>query len=235
MNLNKKKLVLSAVGVGVCLSVLLAVLRVCGTRDVSSDAAKVPEVQTVVRTETVTLTNFVEEVVTVTNGVTVTNVVELKPPARILSLRKTAPYVVTSDTLPADQLLQRLSKQGARVVRVYPASRALVEATDAMVAGMREESGLYRVEPLAAEDKVGVGILPLTTAGEKAKPQEVAIRVYPISSIDVGQIVTAVQRLDGEASAQIIEGRPVVLAKISTGVVLELARRGDVRRIERDR
>lgn len=238
MILNKK-MVVAAVGFGVVLGATLAVVRVCGGR--SADQSVQAEVSSVEQpvvcpapvVETQVVTNFVE--VVVTNVVTVTNVVELKPPERVLSLRKTAPYLVTSDVLPAAKLVEHLSKAGARVLRAYPASRALVEANDTMVAAMGEESGLYRVEPLAAEDKIGAGVLPLTEAGENAEPVTVVLVVHPVSSIDVGQIVTAINRLGGEAKAEIVEGRPLVRAKLSEDKVVELARRGDVRRIERDK
>ena len=60
-------------------------------------------------------TNLVERIVCVTNRVTVTNVVELAPKSAALSARKTAPLVVTSESLPAEKLRAELSKRGARV------------------------------------------------------------------------------------------------------------------------
>lgn len=184
--------------------------------------------------ETVFVTNVTE--VVVTNTVTVTNAVELPPPPRVLSMRKTAPYRVVSGSLTPEVLRETLSKHGARVLTAAPASEALVEANDAMVSSMASDLALYRVEPLAPEEKIASGVLSANpeSEGKSLVPVTVPIVIRPMSSIDVGSIATAVKRLGGEATAEIVSGRPLVRATVSEQAVLELARRGDVRQIERN-
>lgn len=190
-------------------------------------------VETVRRVETVFVTNVVETVVT--NVVTVTNRVEIVPPPRILSMRKTAPYRVASATLVPEMLREALSRRGARVVSCVPASSALVEATDAMVAAMREDSALYTLEEVGPADKIASGILPLVaSSGPRPEIPPVPVLVWPMSSIDVGAISAAVKRFGGESAADFIDGRPVVRARLAPDQVRELARRGDVRQVERD-
>lgn len=230
--------VAAAVVCGLVLGATIALVRHCTVRPgapaaspAASVASAAPLVET--RVETVFVTNVVETVVT--NTVTVTNAVELVPPPRILSMRKTAPYRVASSTLPPEALREALSRRGARVVTCAPASDALVEATDAMVAAMREDAALYRVEEIGPADKVAPGVLPpVASSDPRTEHPPVPVLVWPMSSIDVGTVVTAVRRLGGEATAEFADGRPVIRTRLAPDDVLELARRGDVRHVERD-
>ena len=173
----------------------------------------------------VAVTNVVEAVreVVVTNVVTetlvLTNVVvERREPERILSARKTAPYVVSSRELDEARLRRLLSEAGARVIESGNGAVALVEATDRTVGALR---GAVSVSALSAEDKIAVD------AGEK-------VRIVPTSSIDAAAVTAAV-RADGGTVVQVTTvGSPVVRAVISYSGIRKLAARGDVRRIERD-
>ena len=180
----------------------------------------------------VVVTNFVETVVT--NVVTVTNVVVLKKPEIVPSLRKTEPYLVSSDALGTERLVQLLSKAGARVIRAYPASQALVEANAKSIEAMRAEAALYCVRQLEPEAKIsGVMHAGNNAAAPESATEELDLDIWPLSSIDVGQIVVTVNRLGGQAKAEIVAGRAVVRARLAAGKVRELSCRGDVLKIER--
>ncbi len=180
----------------------------------------------------VVVTNFVETVVT--NVVTVTNVVVLKKPEITPSLRKTEPYLVSSDALGTERLVQLLSKAGARVIRAYPASQALVEANAKSIDAMRAEAALYCVRQLDPEAKIsGVMHAGNNAAAPESSTEELDLDIWPLSSIDVGQIVVTVNRLGGQAKAEIVAGRAVVRARLAAGKVRELSCRGDVLKIER--
>ena len=180
----------------------------------------------------VVVTNFVETVVT--NVVTVTNVVVLKKPEIVPSLRKTEPYLVSSDALGTERLVQHLSKAGARVIRAYPASQALVEANAKSIDAMRAEAALYCVRQLDPEAKIsGVMHAGNNAAAPESATEELDLDIWPLSSIDVGQIVVTVNRLGGQAKAEIVAGRAVVRARLAAGKVRELSCRGDVLKIER--
>lgn len=219
---------------GFVLGASIALVRWSGApadRPAEPAAAVLPPERVV---ETVSVTNLTELVVT--NSVTVTNVVELLPPPRVLSMRKTAPYRVVSGSLTPEMLREELAKSGVRVLVSAPASVALVEASDAMVAEVKGVAGLDLVEPLTPAEKISPGVLSAKpeTAGKGLVPVLVPVVIRPMSSIDVGAIAKAVKDAGGEAVAEIVAGRPLVRATVAEQVVSELARRGDVRQIERD-
>lgn len=171
----------------------------------------------------VTVTNVVEVTreVVVTNVVTVvtTNAVEVKrETGRLLTARKTAPYVVSVKDLRAVQLRKILSDAAARIITCDPGAVALVEASDKTVGALR---GLVNVEPLQPEEKIAAD------AGAD-------VRISPLSSIDSATVAQAVRELGGEIVQVVTVGRPVVRAKMSYAMIRKLAERGDVRRIERD-
>lgn len=176
-------------------------------------------------TAPVTMTNVVEIVRTVTNvvtqtkTVTVTNVViEKRAPERVLSARKTAPYLVSSATLDEARLRRLLSEAGARVIECSNGSVALVEASDKVVGAL---GAVTNVKALSPDEKIS------PDAGEQ-------VCVIPLSSIDVVAVVKAVRDLGGEVVQVTTVGRPLVRAKLSCSAIRKLAVRGDVRRIERD-
>ena len=164
-------------------------------------------------TREVTVTNVIAKTVTVT-----TVVVEKRQPERILSARKTAPYVVSAKALTATQLQKVLSGSGARVVSCDPGAVALVEASDKAVRALR---GVVGIAPLLPEDKIAVDV------GEN-------VSIVPLSSIDAAAVAKAVRELGGEIVQVVTVGSPAVRAKMSYPLVCKLAERGDVRRIERD-
>ena len=186
------------------LAALLAVVAGCGKDSANGDASKV-----------VVVTN---EIV---RYVAVTNFVEAAPPGNPhrLSLRKTMPYVVTSDTLAGERLATSLSAAGARVVSIATVEKAIVEATDRAAEAIRD-GGLCAIRALAPEEKLhGV-------AGGGA------VKIIPLSSIDAGPISSAVKKLGGEPVAEIVGGRTEIRAELSHEDILKLAERGDVRKLE---
>jgi len=192
------------------LVVALALLVGC---DRGGGTVAVAPVSTVVVTNVVTET----KTVTVTNAVTVTNLV-VRQAERILSARRTAPYVVSSSTLDAGRLRRYLSDAGARVVECSAGSVALVEATDKTVGAL---GAVVRVKALSPEEKVSPDV------GER-------VCVTPLSSIDAAAVATAIRGLGGEVTEVVTVGQPRIRAKISYSAIRKLAVRGDVRRIERD-
>jgi len=173
----------------------------------------------------VTVTNVVEIVRVVTNVVTqtetvaVTNaVVERREPVRILSARKTAPYVVSSSVLDEARFRRFLSDAGARVIECSAGAVALVEASDRSVRALGEVTS---VKALAPEDKIA------PDAGER-------VSVTPLSFIDASAVEKAVRDLGGEVTQVTTAGQPRIRAKMSCSAIRKLAARGDVRRIERD-
>ncbi|MBQ6135767.1 MAG: hypothetical protein IJI73_00165, partial [Kiritimatiellae bacterium] len=181
--------------------------------------------------EQVVVTNVVAVTEVVTNTVTVTNEVAAVPPPRVLSRRKTAPYTVVCGVMRPEELRGSVSKAGARAISALPASVALVEANDRAVSALRDD-GVFRVEELRAADKIARGVLPLRAGAEPSAEGTVSVKISPLSAIDVGEISSAVAALGGEAKEDFEEGRPVVRATLSEKAVVELARRGDVLRID---
>lgn len=150
------------------------------------------------------------------------------PVPAVLSLRKSAPYVVTTDVLAPAQLREMLGKSGARVLNCFSASKALVEANEAVLKAMAADARYYKAEALSAEAKVQPDV-PTGPASGRA-----AVRLLPMSSLDVGEIVKAVVTAGGEATGAFApSGRPFVNASVPADRILDLARRGDVLRIER--
>lgn len=144
-----------------------------------------------------------------------------------LSLRKSAPYVVTTDVLAPAQLREMLAKSGARVINCFTASKALVDANEAVLKGMAADARYYKVEALSAEAKVSADV-------RDAPEGPVRVRLVPMSSMDVGQIVRAVAEFGGEATGSFTpNGRPFVNATIPSGKIMDIARRGDVLRMEK--
>ena len=171
----------------------------------------------------VVVTNFVNltRLVVVTNTVCLTNTaVQQKEPERTLSLRRTAPYFVSGRSLGPGQLRALASAAGARVVECGTGALALVEASDVAAETLRT-GGVLSVFPLSAKDKIAAG------AGG-------AVRIVPMSAIDVGAVVDAVRSCGGEILQVTSAGSPAVRAKVSFAAMKKLAGRGDVRRIERD-
>ncbi len=173
----------------------------------------------------VTVTNVVEVVreVVVTNvvmrTVAITNVIEVRrEPVRILSARKTAPYLVAAKAFDAVQLRKLASDSAVRVVECRDGVVAVVEATDAAAKLL---SAATTVVPLGVEAKIAAEV------GED-------VRVVPLSSIDVASVTEAVRALGGEIVQVVTAGVPAVRAKMSYPAIRKLAERGDVRRVERD-
>jgi len=174
----------------------------------------------------VTVVRTLTNVVTVTKTVVVTNAVNLvRGGSCARTPRKTAPYRVSSPNLQADQLRKLLSGAGARVLACDSGAVALVEAPDGIVSDLRT-GGVVSVEELSPADKVDFGL----TGG--SAPQ--AVRIQPLSVIDVSAVAGAVRALGGELVQVVAAGRPVVRAKLSGTTIGTLAERADVRRIERD-
>lgn len=184
------------------------------------DRGEAPAVSSpVVVTNVVTVTREVAVTNVVTKTVTVTNVVvEKRESERILSARKTAPYVVSAKALTPEQLRKVLSDTGVRVISCDSGAIALAEARDKAVQALR---GFVGIAPLNAEDKIAAGI------GEN-------VRIVPLSSIDAAAVAKAVRELGGEIVQVVTVGSPAVRAKVSHPLVCRLAERGDVRLIERD-
>ena len=179
----------------------------------------VPPPVVVTNVVTVTREVVVTNVVTETRTETVTNVVvEKREPERILSARKTAPYVAYAKGMDAAQLRKVLSDSGARVIECEGGAVALAEASDKAV---RAAGMVVGVKPLEEADKVAAD------AGEHVK-------IVPLSTIDVAALVGAVRALGGEVVQVTTVGSPQVRAKMSYSAIRKLAGRGDVRRIERD-
>ena len=156
---------------------LMAIVVGCD-RQQSTPAEPAPVTVTNVVTVTreVVVTNVVEVSVTVTNVV-----VERREPDRILSARKTAPYLVAAKSFDAAQLRKLASDSAARVVECRDGAVAVVEATDAAAKLL---SAATTVVPLGAEAKIAAEV------GE-------AVRVIPLSSIDAAAVTEAVRALGG--------------------------------------
>lgn len=169
----------------------------------------------------VTVTNVIEQIreVAVTNVVTVTNaVVERRAPERILSGRKTAPYLLAAPSFDVAQLRKLASDSAARVIECQEGAVALVEASDRAVDLLRVVVSVKALEP---SDKVRADV------GE-------CVRIVPLSSIDASAVTQAVRDLGGEVVQVVAVGRPAIRAKVSCQAIHKLAERGDVRLIERD-
>lgn len=207
---------MSTVMKGSAIAVCLASLVLgCGKGD-----GPLAETSSVVVTNVVTVTREVVVTNVVTRTETVTNVVvERREPERLLSARRTAPYLVSAGALDALRLRKLLSDAGVRVISSEDGAVATVEASDRAV---QKLSGVVTAKPLTVSDKVD------GSAGED-------VRIVPLSVIDTTAVAAAVRELGGEIVEVVAEGRPAVRAKMSKETICKLAERGDVRRIERDR
>ena len=198
----------------IALAYLVAIAVGCDRRQSAAVEAVAVTVTNVV---TVTREVVVTNVVTATE--TVTNVVEeVREPARILSLRKTAPYLVAAGGIDEGQLRKLASDAAARVIECREGVVSLVEASDKAAKLLSET---VTVVPLNPEMKIAAD------AGEE-------VRILPVSTIDVAPLSAAVKALGGEVVQVVTTGSPVVRAKMDVKSILKLAGRGDVRRIERD-
>ena len=166
----------------------------------------------------------VTNIVTVTKTVLITNVINVAESSverpQALSSRKTAPYIVTCEVMPDENLRRSLSDCGARVISVRPRARAIVEASEKTIEKLRKHNE-FHVRVMDPFDKVGTGA-------------DGAVLIYPLSSIDEQAVSAAVEAMGAEPRTDRLEGRSVIRAKLTGSQVMELAARGDVRRIERD-
>ena len=161
--------------------------------------------------------------VVVTNAVTVTNVVVRRcEPRRELTVRRTAPYVVSSSVLTHRQLQDALKASAARVISVGRA--AVVEANDKILTTLADRcGGTASVRPLAGESKVLCG----AEAGGR-------VIVRPVSAMDRASVVAAVSNLCGEVVSELsVAGQSALVCKLSRKGVCALAARPDVWLIER--
>ena len=103
---------------------------------------------------------------------------------------------------------------------------ATIEAPDKVVEALTV-GGVVDVRELKAADKVPADLLSAKSA--------VAVKIVPLSSIDAAAVESAVAGLGGKPSGRSVSsGCPAVRATVDGRVILELAGRGDVRRIERE-
>lgn len=176
-------------------------------------------------TSTVVVTNAVtvtREVV-VTNAVTVTNVViERREPLEALTVRRTAPFLVTSSVLSHRQLKDALTAGAARILSLD--RTAVVEANDKILSTVAEKcAGTASIRPLGAEAKLVRG----AESGGR-------VIVRPVSMLDRAGVVAAVMKLGGEVVSEFpVAGQPALVCKLSRKAVLDLAARPDVWSVER--
>lgn len=173
----------------------------------------------VVVTNAVTVTR---EVV-VTNSVTVTNVViERREPLEVLTVRKTAPFLVSSSILSHRQLKDALTAGAARVLSLD--RTAVVEANEKILSAIAEKgAGTVSIRPLGVEAKLVRG----AEAGGR-------VIVRPVSAMDRPAVVAAVKSLGGEVlPASPVAEQGALVCKLSRKAVLGMAARPDVWSIER--
>ena len=197
---------------------LLGAVVGCDKAAIDNEAASpvtmvVTNVVTVKNVREVVVTNVIEREVIVTNVV-----VEHREPERILSKRKTAPYLVFGPDLDVVTMRKVMSDSAARVVECKPGAFALVEASDKAV---KSAPPLVTVVPMPARGKIAADV------GEKVK-------IIPMSTIDVAPIADAIRALNGKIEKVLTVGAPAIRAKLSYVAISKIAERGDVRRIERD-
>ena len=173
--------------------------------------------------ESVVVTN----VVTVTRAVTVTNVVTVATTnrvtvvaARVLSARKTSPYIVSTSAMRGAELRKFLQTAGARIIECSPGAQALVEAPDVVVKAMKTGS-VVTVSAIPGADKI---------------PPEIGsqVAIVPLSAIDCDVIAAAVERVGGTVLEVRRTGEVAVRAKLSGKQLETIAERGDVLAIRRD-
>ena len=176
-------------------------------------------------TSTVVVTNLVtvtREVV-VTNSLTVTNVViERREPLESLTVRRTAPFLVSSSVLSHRQLKDALTAGAARVLSLD--RTAVVEANEKILKTVDEKcAGTVCIRPLGVEAKLLRG----AEAGGR-------VIVRPVSAMDRSAVVAAVKKLGGEVMSEFPSaGQSSLVCKLSRKAVLDMAARPDVWSIER--
>ena len=170
-------------------------------------------------TNTVTVTR---EVI-VTNSVTVTNVViERRESLGSLTVRRTAPFIVSSSVLSHRQLKDALTAGAARVLSLD--RTAVVEANEKILSAVAEKcAGTVSIRPLGVEAKLVRG----AESGGR-------VVVRPVSTMDKPAVVAAVTKLGGEVVSEFpVAGQPALVCKLSRKAVLDLAARPDVWSVER--
>ena len=170
-------------------------------------------------------TNVVEVVreVVVTNAVTVTNVVcEWQRPDRALTVRKTAPYVISSAVLTHRQLRDALTAGSARVLSME--RMAVVEANEKILSELEKAcAGTVTIRPFGASAKLIRG----AESGGR-------VVVRPVSSLDRAPVAEAVKSLGGTVVSELpVDGAVTLVCRLSERAVRELAARPDVWTIER--
>lgn len=178
-----------------------------------------PSASTIVVTNAVTVTREVA----VTNSVTVTNVViERREPIKALTVRRTAPFLVSSSVLSHRQLKDVLTADAARVLSLD--RTAVVEANEKILSAIAEKgAGTVSIRPLGVEAKLVRG----AEAGGR-------VIVRPVSAMDRPAVVAAVKSLGGEViSAVPVAEQGALVCKLSRKAVLDMAARPDVWSIER--
>lgn len=173
----------------------------------------------------VVVTNVVDVVreVVVTNSVTVTNVVtERIEPMSARTVRRTAPYVVSSSVLSHRQLRDALTAGAARVLTME--RTATVEANDRILSALAEKcAGTVSIRPLGPATKTGCGA---EVGGH--------VIVRPVSQLDIPAVGAAVRKCGGEVVSELkVEGKTSLVCKMSREAVGEVAARPDVWSIER--
>ena len=170
-------------------------------------------------------TNVVEIVreVVVTNAVTVTNVVcERQEPNQVLTVRKTAPYVISSAVLTHRQLRDALTAGSARVLSME--RMAVVEVNEKILSELEKAcAGTVTIRPLGASAKLIRG----AESGGR-------VVVRPVSSLDRAPVAEAVKSLGGTVVSELpVDGAVTLVCRLSERAVRELAARPDVWTIER--
>ncbi|MGN0848021.1 MAG: S8 family serine peptidase [Kiritimatiellia bacterium] len=144
------------------------------------------------------------------------------------SARRTVPYVVVSE-LPVSRLIrERAAACGARVIGFMPVNALIVEAGAAALGKLSNDALFAAAYELDPKDKVQAHVREAAVA----RPDAVDVTVLPLMATDVGPLESFV-RARGGAIIPESDGRAVLRARVPASVVEELAKRGDVRWIER--
>ncbi|MBR6587419.1 MAG: S8 family serine peptidase, partial [Kiritimatiellae bacterium] len=147
----------------------------------------------------------------------------------VLSRRGTAPFLVVSREKATRVVRDRITACGARVTGVVPPYGIVVEADGAAVEKIAADGSFLAVETLSAADKMSGSLKQEIQSGAN----DLSVTVVPLHKDDSSVLEELLVAKGAKIRREVASDRGSVRADVSVDAVEELAKRGDVRWVER--
>ena len=155
--------------------------------------------------------------------------VEMPDFPEVLSKRGTAPFLVVSREKAVRAVRDRLAACGARVIGVMPPYGIVLEADLAAVRKIVSDGSFLAVETLSVADKMSGSLKCDIESGA----DDLSVTVVPLHKDDSHILEELLVAKGVKIRSEVASDRGSVRADVSADVVEELAKRGDVRWVER--